>query len=360
MKNAGPVTIREKKLQDGRLSLYLDIYTKGKRTYEFLKLYLVPAKTKQERDQNKQTRQLAEAIKAKRIVEIQNEEYGFKSKSNKTLLDCFDEHLNSNRENFTHNTYLSWITCRSNLIKSGLSTTNISNVTPDTINDFIDYLKQQGVTANSIKIYVSKIKAALRKVCEEGTIKHTVLTSANQIKTTQAERMYLTLDELKRLTATPCKFESLKRAFLFSCLTGLRKSDIIKLKWADVVKQGDLTRLIFRQKKTKSQEYLDITPNAERYLGNRGNDDTNVFVFNFSEQCINRHLKAWTQAAGITKCITFHCARHTFATLMLSLDVDIYTVSKLLGHADIATTQIYAKVLDKNKQEAVKRIPDIE
>ena len=56
MKNAGPVTIREKKLQDGRISLYLDIYTKGKRTYEFLKLYLVPAKTKQERDQNKQTR----------------------------------------------------------------------------------------------------------------------------------------------------------------------------------------------------------------------------------------------------------------------------------------------------------------
>lgn len=63
--------------------------------------------------------------------------------------------------------------------------------------------------------------------------------------------------------------------------------------------------------------------------------------------------------AGIHKDITFHCGRHTFAVMMLDLGTDIYTVSKLLGHRELSTTQIYAKVLDKNKQAAVAKIPDI-
>jgi site-specific recombinase XerD len=70
-------------------------------------------------------------------------------------------------------------------------------------------------------------------------------------------------------------------------------------------------------------------------------------------------LKKWAFTAGITKNITFHTGRHTFATMMLSLGADIYTVSKLLGHKELATTQIYAKVLDKRKQDAVSLIPNL-
>lgn len=73
----------------------------------------------------------------------------------------------------------------------------------------------------------------------------------------------------------------------------------------------------------------------------------------------NTAVRDWTARAGIRKHITFHSARHTFATMMLTLGTDLYTVSKLLGHKDIKTTEIYAKIVDKGKQEAVARIPSI-
>ena len=74
---------------------------------------------------------------------------------------------------------------------------------------------------------------------------------------------------------------------------------------------------------------------------------------------INSGLKRWAKAAEIDKNISFHTARHTFATMLLTLDVDLYTVSKLLGHKDIKTTQIYAKIIDKKKQDAVNKIPQL-
>ena len=178
-------------------------------------------------------------------------------------------------------------------------------------------------------------------------------------KQDETERAYLTLDEIKKLAATPCKYQFLKDAFLFSCLTGLRKSDIEKLTWGEVQKFGDYTRIVFKQKKTKGQEYLDIAKQAEQYMGERSADDAKVFPgFKYTSWTL-LELRRWVLAAGITKDITFHAGRHTFAVIMLDLGTDIYTVSKLLGHREVATTQIYAKILDKNKQKAVSLIPDI-
>jgi hypothetical protein len=166
-------------------------------------------------------------------------------------------------------------------------------------------------------------------------------------------------EEVKKLAATPCNYPILKATFLFSCLTGLRKSDIEKLTWGEIHKQGNFTRIIFKQKKTGGQEYLDISEEAVAYLGTRRNDVDRVFEGFTYGTWISLELKRWALAAGITKNITFHCARHTFAVMMLDLGADIYTVSKLLGHRELSTTQIYAKVLDKNKQAAVSLIPKI-
>ena len=95
-------------------------------------------------------------------------------------------------------------------------------------------------------------------------------------------------------------------------------------------------------------------------MGPRGNSDDFIFSDMLPDMdCTNKTLQSWMYRADIDKKITFHCGRHTFAVMMLDLGADIYTVSKLLGHRQLTTTQIYAKVLDKNKQNAVSRIPSI-
>lgn len=171
--------------------------------------------------------------------------------------------------------------------------------------------------------------------------------------------MYLTIDEVRKLAATDCDYPVIKAAFLFSCLTGLRRSDVVRLTWGDVYRQGEYTRIIFKQKKTRGQEYLDITAEAAELMGERDEADERVFPDIHSPSCTNNTIKTWVARAGIDKEITFHCGRHTFATLMLDIGTDIYTVSKLLGHRELSTTQIYAKVLDKNKQAAVAKIPKV-
>lgn len=123
-------------------------------------------------------------------------------------------------------------------------------------------------------------------------------------------REYLTFDELQRLAKTECPYPVLKDAFLFSCLTGMRWSDINKLTWAEVQEFDGGTRIVFRQKKTKGLEYLDITGQAVRYMGQRGKADERVFAGLKYSAWHNLALREWCLKAGITKHITFHSRRH--------------------------------------------------
>jgi len=149
----------------------------------------------------------------------------------------------------------------------------------------------------------------------------------------------------------------LKRAALFSALTGLRHSDIKKMKWSElefVARKGYL--LNFDQQKTKGVEVLPISEQAYSLLGEPGEPTAQVFDGLKYSAYQNKHLFQWIGAAGITKDITFHSFRHTYATLQLHSGTDIYTVSKMLGHKDLKTTQIYAKIVDEAKLEASNKI----
>ena len=215
------------------------------------------------------------------------------------------------------------------------------------------------LSQNSKVSYFNKVRACINQAFEDRIIPHNPLRGVEGFKTEEKERVYLTIEEVRAMAEGECRFPVLKRAFLFSCLTGLRKSDIEKMRWSEVRQEGNFTRIIFKQKKTGGQEYLDISPEAVPYIGQRGEDEDLVFRgFQYSAYLLTE-LKAWAMRCGITKPITFHSGRHTFAVLMLDLGADIYTVQKLLGHKELATTEVYAHIMDKKKQAAVTMIPHV-
>lgn len=359
-----PVRLRKRPNLSGTVSLYLDIYIDGKRSYEWLKLYLVPEKTRKDKETNVETLRLAESIRAKRVVDLRNGRFGFETTTTlKTrFLDYFRQVAESKRKG-DNSTYNLWC-CTENYLRSYIHDPSITFADIDSkwVDGFRDYLLKQSkegvLSTNSCAIYLSKVKACFNSALRDGIISRNPFVSIKRIPTVEHPRTFLSIDEVKCLSETECSHSVIKRAFLFSCLTGLRYSDISKLTWGDVQKQGTFTRIVFNQQKTGGLEYLDINEQAVALLGGRREDSEHVFCLP-SKTTIGTVLSEWCKSAGIRKNITFHCARHTFATMMLDLGTDIYTTSKLLGHKSISTTQIYAKVLDKNKQLAVSKIPDL-
>lgn len=212
------------------------------------------------------------------------------------------------------------------------------------------------LSQNSASTYFSVFKAALKQAFIDGYFSTEISAKIKSIPHEESRREYLTIDELNILVATPCENDVLKRAALFSALTGLRHSDIQKLKWNEISIENNQPRIHFTQKKTKGVEYMPISQQALEICGEPKSPDDWVFENLTNPAWINRPLKTWVAKAGIQKNITFHCFRHTFATLQLSSGTDIYTVSKMLGHTNVKTTQVYAKVIDEKKNKAAEAI----
>lgn len=344
------ITLREKKLSDGRVSLYLDIYEDGMRRYETLKLYLVPETNDATRAQNRQTRKLAEVVRGKRLVEAQNTAFGFaQRREGVLLLPAFDKFRKGRNSSAYGNIYAHL----RNLCPASMKVTQINERWVDS---FVHHLRERGVSENSIAEYVAMFRVFWGWCTKKGIVSGNPFVGV-KLNTRQAVREYLTIEEVRTLASTPTKYK-VRNLFLFSCFTGLRWSDATALCWGDVEEFGGRTRIRFRQKKTGEYSVMDINAQAAALMGERRADNARIFECGCITNC-NRQLRLWIASAGIRKNITFHCARHTFATMLLTLDTDIYTVSKLLGHTDISTTQIYAKIVDKKKQEAVDRIPQM-
>jgi integrase len=212
------------------------------------------------------------------------------------------------------------------------------------------------VSKNGTATYFSVFRAMLNQA-----MKHRIITMnpAKFVKNPkqQVDKVFLITDEIKLLASTESYHPHITNAFLFSCYTGLRISDIRKLTWDKISN----AKLDFIQKKTSVPNKIAINESALDILKNQKLSTTGKRVFEVpkSDSNSNKHLKEWVKRSGITKHITFSCSRHTFATLCLTYDVDLYTVSKLLGHTDIKNTQIYAKIIDKKKDEAMRKLPVI-
>ena len=383
-----PVRIRFKQLSNGNQSIYLEYYTGGvirkenyvggKRKYEFLKLYLIPERTREDKAKNEATLALAKAIQSKRIVEVQNDAHGFQNtnKSRVNLLDYLENIGKQSAEQGSRNyarTVLN--TVRALKLFRG-DYIAFRDVDKEFLSEFTDYLRQMpkaskyGVlktggrlSANSVVSYYGTLRTAINRAYKEGIITVNPTKEfdfASKVRQEPSRREYLTLDELKTLINTECRHEIVKRAFLFSCLCGLRVSDIRKLRWCDLQRSGGRVRIEITMQKTKEPLYLPISDEALKWLPERGEANGSDFIFPLThEGTVNDTLQHWAKVAGITKHISFHVSRHTHATMMLTLGADLYTVSKLLGHKNIATTQIYAKIVDKKKEEAIGLIPNL-
>ena len=212
------------------------------------------------------------------------------------------------------------------------------------------------VSRNTAATYFSIFKAALKQAFVDGYLTIDLSAKVKGIPEQESRREYLTLEELNVLAATECDKPIIKRAALFSALTGMRHIDIQMLKWKDIVRDGDHWRVNFTQQKTKGVEYTPISEQAYLLCGERLDGERLVFEGLPSPSWISKPLERWIKASGITKHITFHCFRHTFATLQLANGTDIYTVSKMLGHTNVKTTQIYTKVVDAKKESAADAI----
>ena len=338
-------------MPSGNISLYLDIYQQGKRSYEYLHLYLSP--NKKDKEKNRQTMMLAEAVCAKRLVELRNGEYGFKSPVSVCLFDYVSTIIQA-KKGSTQRRYAALYAILQSYTKP---TMMLSDITPVWFSGFVAHIQKRGYAPNTLAVYVSTLRYIINQAHRDGLIPTNPITGIKGIGYEDTNRIYLTIDEVRMLAQTPCPNEMTKRAFLFGCLTGLRNCDIRALTWADVHEQDGYTRIIFKQAKTHGQEYLDINDQAASLMGERGRDTDAVFPL-LCWHSVRNHLTTWARLAGISKRITFHASRHTFAVMMLSV-TDIYTVSKLLGHRELSTTQVYAKVIDRAKREAVDRMPNL-
>ncbi|GAB2553718.1 tyrosine-type recombinase/integrase [Spirosoma areae] len=364
------VTLRSKPISKGRKTIYLDFYPAithpdtGKPTRrEFLGMYIVDKpKTTGDKQLNKDTLAIAEGIRARRQLAVHQEAFGFLStrKRNACFVRYFEQLANkrsgSNRNNWR---------CSLLYLKDFTGgTLRFTDLTAQKCREFKEYMSKaksqrndEPLALNSSAGYFNKFKAALRQAYKDEYISIDLDAQIDRIKGKESHREYLTQEELTAVAEADCAVPVLKKAGLFAALTGLRFSDIHKLTWGELrYRQGDGYSIQFRQKKTQGAEFLPIADMAVELLGGPGQPDELVFAgLNYAAHC-GRVLKQWIANAGKTKKFGFHCFRHTYATLQLTMGTDLFTTSKMMTHSSVTPTQIYAKVVDSKKREAANKM----
>lgn len=356
------VTLRFRQRESGLTAIFLRYYVNGQRKEESLKLYLVPEATREDKRKNKETIAVAEAVLARKVVEIQNEVFSFEEKEIPKICDYIQKKADSAKSSSSKQTLINIL----RLVEKFDDNKKLDVLDKNWAARFASFVRswkskrtKKELSSNSQAVYLRNFRALLETAKDECLIKQNPFIGIDIPAAEDTLRAYLTVEELKRLVATPTDNLEVRRAFLFSCHTGLRISDVRNLCWGDIIEEGNQVRAVIKQKKTKCVLYLYLSEMAVALMGKREDSNINVFPYIPTSPTIQSVLDKWKSCAGIEKHITFHTARHTFATILLNEGVDLYTVSQLLGHANIGTTQIYAKIIDKTKKEAILKFPKL-
>jgi integrase len=351
-------------------SLYLDYYPPilhpetGKLTrWEMLKLttYTDPKST-EEKNYNKQMFALGEAARSQRQLEVSRDQFGFLRKTSTIDFINYMEGLIAKRHGSNR---LNWDSALKWLKLYVGNHMPMSKINPSFCDGFKDFLlnetnpKRKGrkLAHNSSVSYFIKFKTALKQAYKDDLLTVDVAARVKPIPYQETEREHLSLEELQAAVLVPCDDPIFKQAALFSALTGLRFSDIFKLMWKEVrYTEAEGYYLQFRQLKTKGVETHPISKEAFDLLGERKADNEKVFTGLKYSAHKNKLFRDWLKKAGITRHFTFHCMRHTYSCLQLEAGTDLYTLKDLLGHLSVQSTQIYGKVVHRNKREAASKI----
>jgi len=329
----------------------LDYLVNGKRVRETIKeVEFLPSDTK---DVKKQKQLIINKIKADLEIELANQSNGIISRKLKkaSFIDYFETLANQK----SPNTKTAWQNTLNHIILFHGPKLKFEDVTESWLEKFSEYL-QNNLAQNSARTYFQKISTALNQAVKNKIILYNPVHHIDSPKKEETEMVYLIRHEIQEIIDTEFFDNQVKNAFLFSCYTGLRFSDIKALKW-EHIREGSI-RII--QTKTKDLAYIPLNENASQILEQQKYNEEIVFRLSDFNSSTNRTLRKLINRTSINKDVSFHSARHTFATLLISSGVNVYTVSKLLGHRDIKSTLVYAKVINEEKTKAVNSMPKFE
>jgi integrase len=366
------VKLRTKELANGRLSLYLDYFPPikgpdGKPTRrEFLKRYnFKDPKDKREKQINHENMLFADTVRLMCEKQILNEQDGIYDTSHKKVdFIAYFEQLAIQRMGNNSN-YSNWYSALKHFKEFSGGKCTMGDINEELCKRFKNYLQNakqlnstnpKFLSQNSAVSYFNKFRCAVNEAFEDKLMSHNVLTHVTGIKAEESKREFLTQEELQKLASTETDIGQIRNAALFSALTGLRWSDISQLKWGDMQKTESGYFIHIIQQKTKEVMLHPISDKAYSLLGEKGAQNDLVFKDLVYSDRNNARIREWLLSAGITKKISFHNFRHTYATLLLNKGTDIFTVSKMLGHKNIQTTMIYTKILTETKVNAANVI----
>lgn len=352
------VKLRKRKNKDGTVGLRLDIIHNGVRSYESLdSLKLSKGNTLIEREQNKTNLKIAEAIRHAKSVEIASADYNIVTTVNKNIdiLVWMEEYIKvytkkdiRNMEG-VKNRFKDFVSLKKKKI-------TFSNIDALFIESFIDYLEQnsKGEGASS---YYKRFKKMMNYACRKKLLSYNIMADVTKSPKGKASRRdILSLDELAIIAKTPVDSPEIRRAALFSAVTGLAWVDIKALIWKNVKYTYNKLEFV-RVKQEKYNEIVTVPLNdtALMLLGTKGNPDDHVFILP-SANGANKTLKKWVKRAGIDKLITWHNLRHSFGTNLILNNVDLLTTAKLMGHATTKHTSRYVKASEEMQRTGTEKI----
>jgi integrase len=357
---------------DGRKSIRLEIYLNGKRTYERIPdLFIIPEDSDAAIKKNKATLNKAEKIRKQRQKEI-----------NQSKIDIVETQTDTGKILLSE-----WIAKFTEIQKArGIRSTQdltriaryirlygkdipLVDVDKAYCLGFIDYLRSEYTMPNGEHLsskscfnILGNFSTAMNVAIQEGYISVnpvTLIPSSDKFKPLEHIREYLTIEEVQKLIDTPCEHPEVKQAFLFACNCGLRYGDIESLTWNDINKDGEHWTVATKISKTQRIVHIPLPLQAIKWMPKKSPNSDKVFP-TLRYDNVQKYIPIWAEKAGITnKTVTFYVSRHTYATMLLTLGADLYTVSKLLGHTSIRHTQRYAKIVNKKKDDAISKLDNL-